>query len=90
MTPIPPRPTAGLGQACGGFVGITCRDPGAFCQTAPEAMCGAADQTGTCALPAQFCTREYAPVCGCDGRTYGNSCEATANRVSVAYRGECR
>jgi hypothetical protein len=34
----------------------------------------------------RVCPAVYAPVCGVDGRTYGNSCEA---EVDIAYQGEC-
>lgn len=44
---------------------------------------------GTCTKKAEECYEVYAPVCGCDSKTYGNDCEAAAAGVSVGSLGEC-
>src|SRR5690554_718660 len=37
-----------------------------------------------------ICPMIHAPVCGEDGQTYGNSCQAACVDADVAYEGECR
>lgn len=87
--PEPPieRPPIEAGMMCGGIAGIACPE-GAFCDMAGH--CGAADQSGVCVAVPTKCTRDFRPVCGCDGQTYGNACTAHAARVSVFAQGECK
>lgn len=47
-----------------------------------------APRAGQCE-PEVHCTDIYIPVCGIDGVTYGNPCEAERAGVDIAYDGEC-
>lgn len=73
---------------CGGIAGFGCA-AGLYCAFLPEAQCGAADQSGTCRAIPQVCTEEFAPVCGCNDKTYPNACSAAREGVSVVKTGEC-
>jgi hypothetical protein len=80
---------AGPGEFCGGFLGIQCNGaPGLWCEH-PAGQCHFADGGGRCEKVPRFCTRIFRPVCGCNGRTYGNDCERQAARVQLDHTGRC-
>ncbi|MEY4548533.1 MAG: hypothetical protein RL685_4728, partial [Pseudomonadota bacterium] len=83
--------TLQVGDTCGGFRppgGAEC-GPGLFCQHQAGALCGAADAPGECVLIPDACIALFSPVCGCDGVTYGNSCEAARNETGILELGAC-
>src|SRR4030043_988335 len=58
---------------------------GFFCEK-PVGNCNGA---GVCIEEPDACITLYLPVCGCDGATYGNACDAAMFGVWVACFDEC-
>ena len=81
------REPRGEGEVCGTIAHYTCQDD-LFCKN-PTGQCDVYDGGGTCTKVPEICTEESAPVCGCDGKTYGNTCKADMASVSVDHEGEC-
>ncbi len=75
-------------STCGGLMGKTC-GAGNYCEFTAKQACGAGDQMGTCQTKPQMCPMVVMPVCGCDGKTYNNSCEANRSGASVHTDGPC-
>lgn len=76
------------GAVCGGRSMHSC--PGTqVCGYAIADQCGAFDATGTCEERPTTCGSVLSPVCGCDGVTYDNACEARRAGTSARSTGEC-
>ncbi len=76
-------------QYCGSRGQRPCPE-GSFCDIPQENSCGVADQGGVCRPMPTICTKQYDPVCGCDGMTYGNACDAASAGVSIDFPGTCK
>jgi len=76
------------GATCGGFTGTQC-PASQFCDFTLDRQCGIADGTGTCRPRPDACSAQNEPVCGCDGKRYGNSCEAHAAGVGTSPATDC-
>jgi hypothetical protein len=82
------RVTRREGKGCGSWSNLGC-NAGQYCNWKTADICGAADAPGTCAYKPEICNDIFSPVCGCDGQTYSNSCQANAAGTSVSSAGAC-
>lgn len=91
-----PNPSAGSDTTSPSMGGAVCGTRGAapcpadeFCSYAIGADCGATDKPGHCMAKPQLCPHLVKPVCGCDGTTYHNDCEASRAGTGLKSAGAC-
>ena len=85
--PLTVHPNASGGGSCAGVSGRRCL-PGEFCDLA-AGQCHGFEVAGVCVPQPEICTRDYRPVCGCNGMTYGNDCTRIAAGEQKVHDGEC-
>jgi hypothetical protein len=74
------------GKLCGGKGGAQC-DLGEYCDY-PDDSCGTTDQIGECKAP-PTCGISCSAVCGCNGLSYFDRCNANLQGVDVVADKSC-
>lgn len=77
----------GGGAVCGGIAGVLCA-ANEYCDYSKD-TCGAVDGQGICKPRPQACPDFYSPTCACDGKVYGNDCDAASAGFDVSNLGNC-
>lgn len=89
---IPPRvdeePLNASARRCRTTRALEC-DTGEYCDFPVGGACGRNGSAGVCRPRPELCTREYMPVCGCDGRTWPTRCVAATQGVDAVSDGPC-
>lgn len=79
----------GGGECYEGAPSSLCGVDNEFCNST-MGNCGDEDAISWCEIkPEGECSRDYEPVCGCDGLTYDNLCHLRQAGVWRRYNGEC-
>lgn len=75
-------------KACGARAGNTC-SASEYCAYEEGELCGRGDMEAVCKPRPQACDALYAPVCGCDNKTYSSACVAAVAGVGVYTNSTC-
>ncbi len=77
------------GCPCNAPFGTVACAAGEYCDFGMVGACLSANASGTCKPQPTSCPGVQSIVCGCDGKTYDNECQAAKAGASIALAGSC-